>query len=244
MTPGQKTEALRIAKALTQEQACALTEEQVSQSAWSSIECGDTTRPRAKTQAAMAWALGVEPHDIWPPRPHRLHPEHDPDPGGEAWSAVRATAYALDLDEDEPVEKRQRFGKWLVKTLASVDPGARDPDRDDGRWDELWRVATSLAYDPETTPLVFTDGDREIDYLTPPTKARVIVAKRRRVQAQKARVKAHTAATGDAPVSQRPRTRERRDTRRSSTRAGPASDGDPDEPEPASRRSQKRRAPK
>jgi len=216
-SPSEVIERRRLDRGYTQVQACVLAD--VPQATWSTIESGITTNPHPDTKLRIAHALACQVSDIWAPRDRQLL----------RLAPLLAEARQLELDGSQ--DERQRYGKRLCAVLARVDPQLHRTGVGDPRYDEAWKLALSLAFNPETTPIEITDGEtvgREIDDFTPVTRARVTDAKRRRVQAQTARVKAHTAATaGGAPVSQRPRKRERRD---SSTR------GSPDDAEPRNKR--------
>jgi len=147
------------------------------------------------------------------------------------------------LEHEGSYEERQSVGKLLIKKIERADPTLHGPDSGWGRYPTLLKLALSLTFDPEKTPLTITDGSKvlgsEIDNFTPGTRRRVVAAKHRRVGAQNARVKAHAAATASdaSSVSQRPRTRERRETRRAS-RSSSSSDDGPGEHEPALGRQQ------
>jgi transcriptional regulator with XRE-family HTH domain len=228
--PAEAIERRRLDRGLTQAQACVLAG--VPRATWSTIESGITANPHPDTKLRIAHALGCEVSAVWSPR------------GRHLLRLAPLLAEAREVERDGTPEERQRFGKRLCAVLARVDPELHRTGVGDPRYDEAWKLALSLARDVEKPPITVTGGQtvgRETDDLTPTTKARVVAAKRRRVQAQNARVKAHAAATaGAAPVSQRPRTRERRESTRRSTRGSPDSEGE--DPEPALSRKHKRAA--
>jgi hypothetical protein len=87
-----------------------------------------------------------------------------------------------------------------------ADQGSTGPGPDDGRWDELWQLANSLVFDPDSTPIAIVDGklvERDLDGFTPATRIRVVAAKRRRMRVQSGRLHELVAALGE--VAQRRR---------------------------------------
>jgi transcriptional regulator with XRE-family HTH domain len=172
--PAQVIERLRVERGLTQAQACSLVG--VPQSTWSTAETGCSGNPRPRTKVGIARALGVTPSRIWPPRPRPLHLEDVDDPRWE--SAVREIARRL--DREGSLQERQRFGRRLIAVLDQADPGSCHPEPDGSRWDELWRLANSLTFDPDRTAITIINGrlvERELDAVTADTRVRVIAAK-------------------------------------------------------------------
>ena len=89
------------------------------------------------------------------------------------------------LECDGSPEERRRFGEKLTAVLDYADPGGREADLEETRWDEFWRLAGSLMFDPENTPIAIVDGklvERDLEFLTPDTRTRLIAAKRRRLR--------------------------------------------------------------
>jgi hypothetical protein len=121
----------------------------------------------------------VRPSSIWRVRPRPLHLDDVEDP---RWrGAVRAMAQRLDRYGSP--EERQRFGKRLITVLDHADSGCDETDIDGGRWDEFWRLANSLTFDPDRAPITIINGklvERDLDHFTSPTRVRVAAARRRR----------------------------------------------------------------
>jgi len=108
------------------------------------------------------------------------------------------------LDRAGSLEERQRFGDRLVAVLDHADRGSTGGRPDEGRWDELWQLGSSLVLDPESMPITIVDGrlvERDLDGFTPATRIRVIAAKRRSLPARSRRLRDLVAALGG--VSQR-----------------------------------------
>jgi transcriptional regulator with XRE-family HTH domain len=231
-TPGQKIEHLRLERGFTIDQCCVLTGGEVGKGTWWRNE-KDKSTPQPGTRKAIAEVLGVKVSDIWPSF------------ADSRWTATM-TATGEQRERDCSLEERVRLGERLHEVLAKLDPDALREDADeDGPYEELWKLARSLMYDPEKAPIVITDGEhvhREFDHLTPITQARIVDAKRRRIHARSSRAKAHVAstATSTSTVPTRRRTRERRDSSRSS-RGSPSSDDSSGEPDPALGRDTRRR---
>jgi transcriptional regulator with XRE-family HTH domain len=172
--PSEVMERLRLERALTQAEACALSG--LPRATWRKIESGVTANPQPETRVRIARALGVTPSTIWPPRPRPLHLEDVDDPRWDV--AVRRMAQRL--DRDGSMEERQRFGRRLIAVLDYADTGSGAPEFDESRWEEFWRLGNSLLFDPEKTPLAIINGklvERDLDYLTAATRIRVIAAK-------------------------------------------------------------------
>jgi transcriptional regulator with XRE-family HTH domain len=177
--PGQAIEGLRTEWGLTQAQACATAG--VPRATWSKVESGLTANPQPDTKVRIARALDVRPSRIWPPRPRPLHLEDFDDPRWE--QAVRALGQRL--DRDGSLQERRRFGRRLIAVLDHADPGSPDPDGEDGRWEEFWRLGNSLMFDPQEAPIALVNGrlvERELDSFTPATRVRVIAAARSRTR--------------------------------------------------------------
>jgi transcriptional regulator with XRE-family HTH domain len=224
MTPGEQVKHLRIERGLSLQKACALTGGQLVHSTWSRIENGISEEPHPSHKAAIAEALGVKVSDIWQRPAHSL-------------AHVKLTLAGVKegaeyIERHGTPEEERMYGVRYGAMLELVGPNVRDPDSDDGSFDEHWRLVNSLLFDPEKTPIVIVDPDgnvhRESDHLTPTTQRRVTSAKRARIQARGARAKAHAAA---APtVTTRSRPRERRDSTRRTSGSSPPGDPDSDEP--------------
>jgi transcriptional regulator with XRE-family HTH domain len=198
--PAEVIERLREALGLTQAEACL--RGGVARATWGRVESGSTANPHPATKIRIARALEVTPSSIWRIRPGPLHLEDIDDPRWEA--ATRAMARRL--DRAGSLEERQRFGDRLVAVLDYADQGSTGARPDEGRWDELWQLGSSLVFDPESTPITIVDGrlvERDLDGFTPATRIRVIAAKRRRMRAQSGRLRDLVAALGE--VSQRRR---------------------------------------
>lgn len=177
--PSEVMERLRLERALTQADACALSG--LPRATWRKIESGVTANPQPETRIRIARVLGVTPSTIWPLRPRPLHLEDVDDPRWDA--AVRRMAQRL--DRDGSLEERQRFGRRLIAVLDYADTGSGAPEFDESRWEEFWRLGNSLLFDPEKTPISIINGklvERDLDYLTAATRIRVIAAKRSRLQ--------------------------------------------------------------
>jgi hypothetical protein len=96
-------------------------------------------------------------------------------------TAVRAMAQRL--DREGSFEEREAFGRRLVAVLDYADTGSSDSERDPDRWGEFWRLADSLMFDPQNTPIAIINGklvERDLDCLTPTTRGRVVAAASRR----------------------------------------------------------------
>jgi transcriptional regulator with XRE-family HTH domain len=193
-------ERLREARGLTQAEACL--RGGLARATWSRVESGSTANPLPATKIRIARALDVTPGSIWRIRPWPLHLEDIDDPRWEA--ATRAMARRL--DRAGSLQERQQFGDRLVAVLDYADQGSTGGCPDEGRWDELWQLGNSLVFDPDRTPITIVDGrlvERDLDDFTPPTRIRVIAAKRRGMRAQRWRLHGLVAALGE--VSQRQR---------------------------------------
>jgi transcriptional regulator with XRE-family HTH domain len=198
--PAEVIERLREARGLTQAEACL--RGGLARATWSRVESGSTANPHPATKIRIARALEVTPSSIWRIRPWPLHLEDIDDPRWEA--ATRAMARRL--DRAGSLEERKRFGDRLVAVLDYADQGSTGARPDEGRWDELWQLGSSLVFDPASTPITIVEGrlvERDLDGFTPATRIRVIAAKRRRVRAQSGRLHDLVAALGE--VSQRRR---------------------------------------
>ena len=174
--PATVIERLRVARGITQAEACRRAG--IARATWRDVESGRAAHPQPQTKARIARALEVRPSSIWAVRPQPLHLEDVEDPRWKG--AVRAMAQRL--DRQGSLEERQRFGRRLIAVLDHADAGTNDPVADD-RWDEFWRLANSLTFDPDKTPITIINGklvERELDTLTPATRLRVIAARRRR----------------------------------------------------------------
>lgn len=155
--PSRLIERLRSDRGLSQAEACRLAG--VSRATWSTLESGATANPRAATKVRVARALGVPPSRIWRTRPRPLHIDDVEDPRWEV--AVRDMAGRL-TREGSP-EERRRFGEQLAAVLDRVDPGAESSEsgQDEGeepRWQDLWKLAGSLALDEHSLPITISGG--------------------------------------------------------------------------------------
>jgi transcriptional regulator with XRE-family HTH domain len=178
-SPANIIEGLRARQGLTQAEACRRAG--LPRATWSNVESGRAANPRPETKLRVARALGVTPGSIWRVRPRPLHLEDVEDPRWEA--AVRAMAQRL--DRDGSLQERQRFGRSLIAVLDRADPGSDGRDSSEERWEEFWRLANSLTFDPERTPIAIINGklvERELDSFTAATRVRVIAARRRRMR--------------------------------------------------------------
>lgn len=168
---------LRAERGLTRGEACELGG--LSPGTWDKVESGRTANPQPASKLKIARALGVAPSRIWPPRPRPLHLE---DVDDTRWAtAVRAMAQRL--GSEGSFEERQSFGRRLIAVLDYADTGSSDSERDDGRWDDFWRLGNSLTFDPDKTPIAIINGksvQRDLDCLTPATRPRGIAATGRR----------------------------------------------------------------
>src|SRR5437660_198473 len=149
--PATVIERLRVARGLTQAEACRRAG--LPRATWRDVESGRAGKPQPQTKARIARALGVRPSAIWIVGPRPLHLADVEDPRWKA--AVRAMAQRL--DRQGSLEERQRFGRRLIAVLDHADAGAHDPDADD-RWVEFWRLANSLSFDPDKTPITIING--------------------------------------------------------------------------------------
>jgi transcriptional regulator with XRE-family HTH domain len=198
--PAEVIERLRKARGLTQADACVRAG--VAHATWSRVETGSTAKPHPATKIRIARALDATPSSIWRIRPRPLHLEDTDDPRWEG--ATRAMARRL--DRAGSLEERQRFGDRLVAVLDYADQGSTGGRADEGRWDELWQLGSSLVADPESTPIAVIDGrlvERELDGFTPATRIRVIAAKPRRLPARRRRLRDLVAALGGVPQRRR-----------------------------------------
>jgi transcriptional regulator with XRE-family HTH domain len=178
-SPANIIEGLRARQGLTQAEACRRAG--LPRATWSNVESGGAANPRPQTKLRVARALGVTPSSIWRVRPRPLHLEDVEDPRWEA--AVRAMAQRL--DRDGSLQERQRFGRSLIAVLDRADPGSDGRDSGDERWEEFWRLANSLTFDPDRTPIAIINGklvERELDSFTAATRVRVIAARRRKMR--------------------------------------------------------------
>jgi transcriptional regulator with XRE-family HTH domain len=174
--PAAVIEQLRAERGLTQAQAC--TRGGLPRATWSMVESGFTANPHLATKLRIARALGVRPSSIWRVRPRPLHLQDIDDPRWK--SAVRAIARRL--DREGSLQERQGFAKRLVAVLDYADPGPGDWDTGEEQWEEFWRLASSLLFDPERTPIAIIDGklvERDLQSFTPITRVRMIAARRR-----------------------------------------------------------------
>jgi transcriptional regulator with XRE-family HTH domain len=198
--PAEVIARLREARRLTEAEACV--RGGLARSTWRAVESGATANPRGATKIRIARALGVRPSSIWSPRPRPLHLSDIDDPRWEG--ATRAMGRRL--DRTGSLQERQCFGDRLIAVLDYADQGSTGPGPDDGRWDELWQLANSLVFDPDSTPIAIVDGklvERDLDGFTPATRIRVVAAKRRRMRVRSGRLHELVAALGE--VSQRRR---------------------------------------
>ncbi len=150
--PGEIIRRLRKERGLTQADACRLAG--LPAATWRTAESGSTARPRPVTKLRIARALGVTPSSIWGLHPRPLHLADVDDPRWEP--AVLSMSRRLDREGSE--QERRHLGRRLVSVLDCVDDASRHGGPDEARWDELWRIGTSLAGDPPRSPLRIVDG--------------------------------------------------------------------------------------
>jgi transcriptional regulator with XRE-family HTH domain len=174
--PAEVIEQLRRERGLTQAEACV--RGQLPPATWSLVESGFTANPHAATKLRIARALGVTPSSIWRVRPRPLHLEDVEDP---RWRRA-ATTMARRLEREGSPQERRRFGDRLIAVLDHADPGAREADGEDQRWEELWRLASALVLDPDRVPIEIIDGrlvERGLGDVTPARPRGHIAARRR-----------------------------------------------------------------
>jgi transcriptional regulator with XRE-family HTH domain len=176
-SPAKAIERLRLRHGLTRAEACRRAG--LAPATWSSVESGSAANPKPRTKLRIARTLGVRPSSIWRIRPRPLHLDDVEDP---RWrGAVRAMAQRL--DRHGSLEERQHFGRRLIEVLDHADSGSEETDTDGGRWDEFWRLANSLTFDPDRAPITIINGklvERDLDTFTPATRVRVAAARSRR----------------------------------------------------------------